>query len=147
MTPDQIALVRTTFADVLPAAPQAAEHFYARLFELDPALRPLFGGDIELQGHKLMSMLGTAVGLLERGDALGAALERLGQRHAGYGVEPGHYATVGRALLDTLAAGLGERFTPAAQAAWTALYGHVAATMQAAAAARPATASTTDATP
>lgn len=42
------------------------------------------------------------------------ALEALGRRHAGYGVQPKHNATVGQALLDTLQAGLGHglRETP-----------------------------------
>ncbi len=138
MTPDQIALVRTSFADVQPVASLAAEHFYRRLFELDPALRPLFSGDMAEQGRKLMAMLGSAVGLLEHPDKLGAALQRLGQRHAGYGVQARHYDTVGRALLETLAALLGARFTPALHGAWAALYGQVAATMQDAAGALPA---------
>jgi methyl-accepting chemotaxis protein len=137
MTPDQIALVRTSFADVQPVAAVAAVHFYARLFELDPALRPMFSGDMTDQGRKLMAMLGTAVGLLEHPDQLDAALQRLGQRHASYGVQPRHYDTVGRALLDTLAALLGERFSPPLHAAWAALYGRASTTMLTAAAAMP----------
>jgi nitric oxide dioxygenase len=41
----------------------------------------------------------------------------------GYGVEPGHYATVGAALLWTLQQGLGEGFTPEVENAWTTAYG------------------------
>lgn len=138
MTPDQIALVRTSFADVQPMAAIAARNFYARLFELDPALRPLFSSDMAEQGRKLMSMLGLAVGLLEDLPKLDAALQRLGQRHAGYGVRQSHYDTVGQALLDTLQALLGPTFTPPVKAAWAALYGHAAQTMHDATAALPA---------
>jgi hypothetical protein len=46
----------------------------------------------------------------------------LGQRHAGSGVRPESYATVGAALLWTLEQGLGVKFTPQVRAAWTAAY-------------------------
>lgn len=66
MTPEQIALVRDSFAKVAPIAPAAASVFYDRLFVLDPALRPLFKGDMVEQGRKLMAMIGTAVANLDR---------------------------------------------------------------------------------
>jgi hemoglobin-like flavoprotein len=53
----------------------------------------------------------------------------LGRRHVIYGVEERHYETVGAALLWTLAAGLGEAFTPDLRAAWTAAYKLVSNTM------------------
>ena len=40
MTPENQALVRASFAKVVPIAPQAAALFYDRLFVLDPSLRP-----------------------------------------------------------------------------------------------------------
>ena len=49
-------------------------------------------------------------------------LLQLGVRHAGYGVQPAHYDTVGAALLDTLQADLGAAFTPELREAWTAMY-------------------------
>ena len=61
MTPQQITLVQATFADVKPIATAAAELFYNRLFTLDPALRPLFKGEMGQQGQMLMSMIGAAV--------------------------------------------------------------------------------------
>ena len=42
MTPKQISLVQDSWKKVLPIAPQAAEIFYDTLFEMDPALKPLF---------------------------------------------------------------------------------------------------------
>jgi hemoglobin-like flavoprotein len=47
MTPAQIALVRSSFDQVLPISEQAAEIFYARLFELAPQVRVLFKGDMQ----------------------------------------------------------------------------------------------------
>jgi hemoglobin-like flavoprotein len=134
MTPEQIKLIQTSFERVLPIADTAAELFYNRLFELDPALRPLFRGDLREQGRKLMTMIRFVVVGLSRLDQLVPAVQDLGRRHAGYGVQPGHYATVGAALLWTLECGLGDEFTPQVAAAWAEAYTILADTMRAAAA-------------
>lgn len=134
MTEAQIVAVQETFALVEPGADLVAGLFYDRLFELDPSLRPLFRGDITEQGRKLMKMLSMVVRELRGLQMLLPAIEQLGERHAGYGVQPEHYATVGQALLETLAIGLGDRFTPAVRDAWTVAYTALATTMQAGAA-------------
>jgi hemoglobin-like flavoprotein len=138
MTPHQVHLIRSSFAPLKPLAPTVAEAFYAQLFARDPALRALFrGGDMGEQGARLMQMIGAAIDLLDRPASLNPVLLKLGQRHAGYGVVEAHYASVGAALLDTLAAGLGDGFTAEVREAWTAMYGHVAQTMQQGAASEP----------
>ena len=80
-----------------------------------------------------MQMIGTAIGLLGRADQLIPALEVLGRRHAGYGVQDEHYETVGTALLWTFEQELGPAFTPDVREAWTQLYVIVATTMREAA--------------
>jgi methyl-accepting chemotaxis protein len=129
MNPTTIQQVQSSWQQVLPIAPQAAALFYEQLFTLDPQLRPLFRGDMQAQGAKLMQMIGAAVGQLNRLDSLVPVLQGLGVRHAGYGVVPAHYATVGSALLATLALGLGPAFTPEVKAAWTEVYGVMAQVM------------------
>jgi hemoglobin-like flavoprotein len=134
ITLEQKTLVQTTFAKVAPIADSAAAMFYARLFELDPALRPLFTTDLTEQGRKLMQMIAIAVNGLDRLDDLVLAVRQLGIRHRRYGVRDEHYDTVAVALLWTLERGLGADFTPAAREAWTAVYLVLAATMKEAAA-------------
>lgn len=134
MTPEQKKLVQTTFAQVVPIADKAAALFYARLFELDPALKPLFKGDMEEQGKKLMKTLGIAVGSLNSLDDLIPVLQNLGRGHVAYGVQDAHYDTVGAALLWTLGQGLGDAFTPEVEAAWAEVYTIVATVMKEAAA-------------
>lgn len=129
MNHDTIAHVQQSWALVLPIAPQAADLFYANLFTLDPALKPLFRGDMAAQGKKLMQMIGAAVGKLDDLGTLVPILQGLGRRHGGYGVVPAHYAVVGAALLKTLEEGLGDAFTPATRQAWTEVYGVIASTM------------------
>lgn len=117
------AEVRDTWALVRPTRQAAATLFYDRLFDLDPSLQDLFArADMASQGEKLMTMLDVAVAQLDRLDTLGPAVAAMGARHARYGVRDAHYATVGAALLWTLAQGLGPRFTPDAQEAWATTY-------------------------
>lgn len=130
MTPAQAQLVVETWNKVTPIADTAATLFYGKLFELDPALRPLFPADLGEQKKKLMMTLGFAVGSLNRPDTLLPAVRQLGKRHAGYGVKDEHFATVGAALLWTLEQGLGEAWTPEVADAWTTVYGVVASTMK-----------------
>jgi len=130
MKPHQIALVQESFRKVMPIADTAASLFYARLFELDPSLRPLFKGDMKRQGAMLMSMIASAVRGLSDPNALIPVLTALGRRHAGYGVMDAHYTTVAEALLWTLEQGLGDEFTPETRSAWVAAYTMMATVMQ-----------------
>lgn len=134
MTPQDIQLVQSGFEKVAPIADTAATLFYGRLFELDPSLRSLFRSDMKAQGAMLMQTLGMAVRNLHQPDRIVGAVQALGQRHVGYGVQPAHYGSVGAALLWTLAQGLGPAFTPDARAAWTQAYAVLAGIMQDAAA-------------
>ncbi len=126
--------MQNSFAKVSPIAETAAELFYGRLFELDPALKPLFKGDMKTQGAKLMRMIGMAVNGLNDLDGLVPAVQALGVRHVDYGVKDEHYDTVAAALLWTLGKGLGDDFTPEVEAAWTETYLLLAGVMKAAAA-------------
>lgn len=130
ITPQQVLLVQSSFAQVAPMAEKVAELFYARLFEIDPEVRALFKGDMKRQGTLLMGMLTAGVRGLSKPEALVPVLKQLGGRHAGYGVEPQHYTTVGIALLWTLEHGLGEAFTVEVREAWAAAYTLIATTMQ-----------------
>jgi hemoglobin-like flavoprotein len=130
MSPEQVERVRSSFASLLPSAEAAGMLFYERLFALDPALRPLFKGDMAEQSRSLMRMIAVAVNGLDRLDAIVPALKALGLRHAGYGVVDAHYETVGEALLWTLEQRLGESFTPDMAEAWSAAYGLLAQAMQ-----------------
>jgi hemoglobin-like flavoprotein len=137
MTPNQIKLVQTSFAQVAPIAATAADLFYGRLFEIAPPVRAMFPDDLSEQKKKLMAMLSTAVAGLNRLDTLMPAVQALGRRHAGYGVKAQHYASVGSALLWTLEKGLGEAFTPAVKDAWATTYIVLSTTMMNAANERP----------
>src|SRR5690242_18042162 len=133
MTPEQILLIQSSWAQVEPIADTAARLFYGRLFEVAPSVRPMFRGDMDEQGRKLMKMIAVVVRGLPKLERIVPAVQALGRRHAGYGAEPAHYAVVGETLLWTLQQGLGDDFTPAHAEAWAAAYGILADTMIAAA--------------
>jgi hemoglobin-like flavoprotein len=134
MTPEQAVLVKTSWSKVVPIKEQAASLFYGRLFEIDPSLKPMFKGNMEEQGRKLMAMINTAVNGLDRLEAIVPAVQDLGKRHVAYGVTDKHYDTVGNALVWTLEQGLGAEFTAEVKDAWVTVYGLLATTMKQAAA-------------
>ncbi len=133
MTPQQITLIQTSWAAVLPIQDTAAGLFYQRLFVLDPSVRPMFKGDLAAQGKKLMQALGFIVNSLTRLDELVPVAQDMARRHVGYGVQADHYDTVGTALLWTLEQGLGSAFTEETRAAWATAYGTLAGVMKEAA--------------
>jgi len=123
LTPQQIALVRESFAKVVPIREQAAGLFYDRLFAIDPSTRPLFRGDMKSQGAKLMAAIGAVVKSLDRIETMLDDLRALARSHNRYGVREEHYASVGAALLWTLEQGVGLDFTPDVREAWATAYG------------------------
>jgi hemoglobin-like flavoprotein len=129
MTPQQVALVRESFAKVVPIKEQAATLFYDRLFVIDPSTRPLFRGDMRSQGVKLMAAIGAIVKSLDRIETMLDDLRALARRHDRYGVQEAHYASVGTALLWTLEQGLGGDFTPDVRDAWATAYGLLSSAM------------------
>jgi len=129
ITTAQVALVQSSFAQVLPIADAAGMMFYERIFTLAPEARALFGDDIALQASRTMGAVKTAVDGLDDIDQVAPFLIRLGARHVRYGVQPEHFDLVGGALLWTLEQGLGELFTDDVREAWTAAYGVIAGAM------------------
>ncbi|TRL39217.1 globin family protein [Rhizobium straminoryzae] len=122
MTPNEIDLVQSSFAKVVPIREAAAELFYGRLFDIAPEVKPLFKGDMKEQGRKLMMTLGIVVNGLKDIAGILPAAEALAVRHNDYGVKPEYYAPVGEALIWTLEQGLGPDFTPAVRDAWITAY-------------------------
>jgi hemoglobin-like flavoprotein len=122
MTPEQVKAIQESFAKVAPISEQAAELFYGRLFEIEPAVKTLFHGDMKEQGKKLMGTLAVVVNGLSNLEAILPAASALAKKHVTYGVKAADYGPVGAALLWTLERGLGPDWTPDLAAAWTDAY-------------------------
>ena len=130
---DRVELLQSSFAQLSTAPEEMALMFYARLFALNPALRPLFTTALPEQAEKFMRMLAFIVGGLHRPATIIAEVKNLGARHTGYGTLAVHYDAVGEALLWTVEQRLGAHLTPAIQAAWREAYFLVAGLMKEAA--------------
>jgi len=135
MSPENKALLKTTWAMVAAIGDTAAALFYERLFALDPSIQRLFkNANMKEQRRKLLQALAAVIKGVDDLPSLVPTLEALGRNHVRYGVTDQHYETVGSALLWTLEQGLKEAWTPAAKSAWTAAYSTVAGVMRDAAA-------------
>jgi len=133
MTPDELSLIRRTFAQVKRNKTNFGKLFYDRLFAIAPDTRPLFKGNMEAQVHKLMDSIVVIIGAADSGPTLASILENLAVRHVTYGVRDKHYDKVGEALLWTLHKELGDDFTPIVRTAWASLDVSVATAMKRAA--------------
>lgn len=122
MSPDQLQLVRLSWARLQARATVVAARLYDGLFAQNPALRALFSEPPEAVGVKLMHMLDSAIHCGAPSRPLQAVLLPLGLRHAGYGVRPAHYEIMGRVLMEVLQDELGDDFRPLLREAWIALF-------------------------
>ncbi len=129
MTPNQIALVKSTFIYAIPISDAVAADFYARIFAGYPQLRRMFPDDMTAQRQKLMLTLTAIVGDLDNLDRLVPMVSELARRHVGYGVRDEHYPPVGGALIEALRQALGARFTREVEEAWAAAYGLLSGAM------------------
>ncbi|XP_011670834.2 uncharacterized protein LOC763287 isoform X2 [Strongylocentrotus purpuratus] len=85
--------------------------------------------DLGAHGKRIIDTIGVAVSGLDDLELLIPILQDLAKRHVGYNVTKQHFKPVGGALIHALRQGLGSRFTPELEAAWTAVYSVVADTM------------------
>ena len=130
MTPREKHLIRESFVSIREVAGPLSLLFYGRLFAMEPGVRPLFQNDIAKQGMKLMEMLTAVVENIDQVEELTPVLQAMGQRHAGYGVLPAHYAMVEAALLWSLGQALGAALDAEGKAAWRKVIGVVSQKMQ-----------------
>jgi len=105
--------------------------FYAHLFDIDPDAARLFAHvDMASQRVKLSQALTVVVHALDDPDRLLPAIGELGKRHARYGVEHRHFASVGEALLRSIGDSLGTAFDRDVRQAWAEAYALVASVMR-----------------
>ena len=104
MTPEAIAILKTSYASVTATPRQLAARFYVELFAVAPNLRPLFPGDLTLlQGH-FEGALALVVRNLDEMTALREPLRDLGAQHVHWGARPEDYVTAREALVAAIGA-------------------------------------------
>lgn len=99
MTPERIARLRSSFAQISAEPRALAARFYHELFTAAPALRSLFPADMtSLQGH-FEAALALVIRNLGEMSALQESLRDLGAQHVLWGARPQDYFVVRDALL------------------------------------------------
>jgi hemoglobin-like flavoprotein len=129
VTPEQLALVQSSYAALGDAAPAMARDFYRRLFASDPTVEGLFDADADVMATKFSDELAAIVQAIVSFDAFAIRVRDLAARHVAYGVQTRHYRLVGEALMGALAAQLAPDWTPDLEAAWRRAYNLVAEVM------------------
>jgi hemoglobin-like flavoprotein len=132
-----VQLLNESFKQIKPHGMEFAERFYAQLFQksretlASNEVERLFArSDMKQQYGALLGALAFVVaGVLENRD-VSADLADLGQRHRKYGVKEAHYQLVGEALIESLQAYFGPKWTPELQQTWLQAYTLVSTTMQ-----------------
>jgi hemoglobin-like flavoprotein len=133
MTPEQVAMVRTSYASLGDATTMAGD-FYARLFASDPSAEALFTDGPDVMAGKFAAELAALVEAISSFAEFAERARDLGTRHAAYGVHTTHYHSACEALIGALTVHLGERWNPVLEAAWRRAYNLVAELMMSAAA-------------
>jgi hemoglobin-like flavoprotein len=99
MTPERIARLRDSFAQVSTEPRALATRFYQELFTAAPALRSLFPADMtSLQGH-FEAALALVIRNLGDVSVLQESLRDLGAQHVHWGAKPQDYFVVRDALV------------------------------------------------
>lgn len=130
MTPEQVQLVKNSWARMAPDLERAGELFYNRLFQAAPETRALFSGDVAQQQGRFLDMLAEIVTASDDLEGLAPQLRDLGRRHERHGIRPEHYEPFAESLVWTLQLVLGPDLTPEAEAAWCALLEETGAHMR-----------------
>ena len=129
MTPEQLDLVRTSYAALGEARTAMAADFYRRLFEADPSTKALFSKGPDVMAEMFSTELESIVDAISSFDVVAPRLYDLATRHAGYGVQVRHFRLVGNALIAALAAALAPDWDDELEAAWRRAFDLVAEVM------------------
>jgi hemoglobin-like flavoprotein len=122
--------LEASFDLVAPQGDALMDTFYARLFAVAPAVKPLFAGtDLRRQKAMLLSALVLLRKSLRDLDAIVPKLRELGARHVAYGAEASHYPVVGAVLIASMAEIAGPEWQPDYEDAWAEAYSIVAGAM------------------
>ena len=125
LSDEQLSLIRETAILLSEENIAVTNAFYARLFEIAPAVRPLFPQEMHNQSEKLWETLVAVLRCADDLMALEPVLFRLGRDHVSYGAMAEHYPVVANVLLETIANVASQCWTDAHDAAWKELLSFV----------------------
>jgi hemoglobin-like flavoprotein len=115
----QTLLVKLSWSYFSNRLEEFGDTFYRILFDMEPALRPMFLNDMEVQRRKFSAMMNHIVWQLTNPNQVKGDIRRLGSRHIDYGVRPEHYDTLMIAFLLTMERKLKSKWDNETKEAWT----------------------------
>ncbi|KAK5988207.1 Flavohemoprotein [Cladobotryum mycophilum] len=129
LTPDQIAIVKSTAPVIKQHGQAVTSLFYKNLLSSNPGLQNYFSLRNQQTGAQQAALAHAVLASATYIDDLpkiAAAVERIAQKHASLFVRPEQYPIVGEFLIGAFAQVLGEAFTEEVKSAWVAAYGVLA---------------------
>ena len=133
-TPDEIDLIRTSFAPTMPVGAKAGATLFQNLFDASPECEILFSEFSGPPKTMFWATIGLIVNNLEDLSSLDLPLSQLGERHVSFGATPERYGIFADTVIGTIATINGDDWTDQHEDAWERVMGHVVDTMIAAAA-------------
>lgn len=118
MNTQQIKLIQSGFARVFARKGELTERFYSHLFQNLPEVEALFHKDFAKQKEMFATMLASTVRGLGDGDSFQRFGESLAQSHARFNLTSRHLDGAAQSLMAALRDVMGERLSPAEDAAW-----------------------------
>ncbi|KAH7021093.1 uncharacterized protein B0I36DRAFT_251829 [Microdochium trichocladiopsis] len=126
MTPEQVAIVKSTAPILKEHGVAITTHFYAAMLAAHPSLHNIFNRANQATGDQPRALASLVFAFAAHADdlpALEPAIRRVVHRHVSLQVQPAHYPIVGEFLIAAVAHILGpDTVTPAVADAWTAAY-------------------------
>ncbi|HAM75827.1 MAG TPA: NO-inducible flavohemoprotein, partial [Alcanivorax sp.] len=129
LTADQLAVIKATVPVLQEHGETLTRHFYQRMFEHNPEVRPYFNPAHQRSGSQQRALAGAICAYAQHVDnpaALTDAVELIAQKHVSLGIRPEHYPIVGENLLASIKEVLGDAATDDIIDAWAAAYGALA---------------------
>ncbi|KAF2130465.1 globin-like protein [Dothidotthia symphoricarpi CBS 119687] len=125
LTFSQVQTIKATVPVLAQYGETITTKFYADMLSANPELKNIFNNTHQATGHQPRALAGALYAYAANIDDLGRlapAVELICHKHASLYIRPEHYDIVGRYLLETLAAVLGDAATPEILSAWGAAY-------------------------
>ncbi|KAK7979859.1 Clavaminate synthase-like protein [Apiospora arundinis] len=125
LTPEQIAIVKSTAPALKEHGEEITSMFYKNMLTAHPELRNIFNTTSQQTGAQPRALASAVFGYASYVDDLGKlsdVVARIAHKHVSLMVTADQYPIVGEHLIAAVATVLGDAVTPAVAEAWTAAY-------------------------
>lgn len=129
LSPETIAIVKSTAPILSEHGETLTKHFYKRMFSHNPEVAPFFNTTNQQAGTQQRALAGAITAYaanIDNLEVLGSAVELIAQKHASLMIKPEHYPIVGENLLASIREVLGAGATDEVIDAWGQAYGFLA---------------------